>query len=52
VRIKDSKGNVTEYYDRSRPATPEQMAKAKRATWTVLIVTTGLRMFICHRIGG
>src|ERR1043166_290760 len=29
VRFKDRQGNVTEYYDRSRPATPEQIAKGE-----------------------
>src|SRR5438309_2538224 len=30
VRIKDRQGNVTEYIDRNRPATSEQLAKAER----------------------
>jgi hypothetical protein len=31
IRVKDRQGNVTEYYDRSRPLTPEQIANgAKR----------------------
>ena len=30
VRIKDQKGNVTEFYDRNRPWTPEQIAAANK----------------------
>jgi hypothetical protein len=30
VKIKDSQGNVTEYYDRSRPLTPQQIASADK----------------------
>ena len=30
VRMKDRNGNVTEYMDRSRPATPEQLANGER----------------------
>jgi NapC/NirT cytochrome c family, N-terminal region len=30
VRIKDRQGNVTEYYDRNRPLTPEQIAAANK----------------------
>src|SRR5687767_2161441 len=30
VRIKDRQGNVTEYYDRNRPLTPEQIAAAEQ----------------------
>jgi hypothetical protein len=30
VRIKDRQGNVTEYYDRTRPLTPEQIATGNR----------------------
>lgn len=30
VRIKDKQGNVTEYYDRTRPLTPEQIATGNR----------------------
>lgn len=30
VRIKDRQGNVTEYYDRTRPITPEQIATGNR----------------------
>lgn len=30
VRIKDRQGNVTEYYDRTRPLTPEQIASAEK----------------------
>jgi hypothetical protein len=29
IRVKDKQGNVTEYYDRNRPATPEQIAKGE-----------------------
>lgn len=30
VKIKDRQGNVTEYYDRTRPLTPEQIASAEK----------------------
>ena len=30
IRVKDSHGNVTEYYDRNRPPTPEQIANASK----------------------
>jgi branched-subunit amino acid transport protein len=30
VRIQDKEGNVAEYYDRNRPATPEQIASSPR----------------------
>lgn len=30
IRVKDRQGNVTEYYDRSRPLTPEQIASANK----------------------
>lgn len=30
VRIKDRQGNVTEYYDRTRPPTPEQLANGNK----------------------
>lgn len=30
VRIKDRQGNVTEYYDRTRPLTPEQIARGNK----------------------
>ena len=30
VRMKDRQGNVTEYYDRTRPLTPEQIASGNR----------------------
>jgi hypothetical protein len=30
VRIKDHKGNVTEYYDRARPLSPQQIASANK----------------------
>jgi hypothetical protein len=29
IRVKDKQGNVTEYYDRNRPATSEQIAKGE-----------------------
>jgi nitrate/TMAO reductase-like tetraheme cytochrome c subunit len=29
IRVKDKQGNVTEYYDRNRPATPDQIAKGE-----------------------
>ena len=30
IRVKDLKGNVTEYYDRSRPLSPEQIASSEK----------------------
>ena len=30
IRVKDREGNVTEYYDRSRPLTPEQIAAGEK----------------------
>src|SRR5512145_3262624 len=30
VQIKDGKGNATEYFDRNRPPTPEQIATSSR----------------------
>ena len=32
VRIKDRQGNVTEYYDRTRPLTPDQICNGDNAT--------------------
>lgn len=30
IRVRDRQGNVTEYYDRSRPLTPEQIASSEK----------------------
>ena len=50
VRIKDRQGNVTEFYDRNRPLSPEKLLRQTNAAWIASIVIIVPRTFISRRI--